>query len=174
MFKMPKDIYSNFLKSYNINYSPIILIAPAKLIQSLQNSQKKMSKSDPNNMSRVELLDTPESIKEKIYNALSDNIGFISFDPKTRPSVSSLVQIYSSCSDISIDQVVENYKGRSLDEFKSDLVQVLVKKIEPIQKRYYELKSNPSYVEQILKEGSQKANILAKAKLDRVMNVMGL
>jgi tryptophanyl-tRNA synthetase len=133
-----------------------------------------MSKSDPNSMSRIELLDTPELIKEKIYNSLTDNKNFVSFDPKVRPGVSSLVQIYSSCSDISIEQVVENYRGRSLDEFKDDLVQILVKKIEPIQKKYYELKSNPSYVEKILKEGSQKANDLAKAKLDKVMNIMGL
>jgi tryptophanyl-tRNA synthetase len=133
-----------------------------------------MSKSDPNNMSRIELTDTPNSIKKKIAKALTDSENYISYDPQARPGVSSLVQIYSSCSDIPIDQVVEKFNGQGFKEFKSDLTQVLIKKIEPIQKRYQELKNDPSYVQQVLKEGAQKADNLAQIKLDQVMKVMGL
>ena len=142
-------------------------------IMSLENPTNKMSKSDPNPNSRINLLDDPKTIKQKIARATTDSLRLIAFDPD-RPGITNLLTIYQLLTGQSQQEIEAEFAGKGYGDFKAALTEKLVATLEPIQKRYYELMNDPATLENILKQGAEQVRPMAAATLQHVKDVIGL
>ena len=144
-------------------------------IMSLKDGRKKMSKSDPSDLSRINLTDTENEIINKIKKAKTDTNPFpTSIDNlKSRPEIENLIGIYSSLSGTKIEDLLNKFKGQNFSLFKEDLSELLIKKISPISKEINKLNKDISYIDQVLKEGSEKANELSSKKIEDIKKKFG-
>ena len=144
-------------------------------IMSLKDGTKKMSKSDPSDLSRINLTDTENEIINKIKKAKTDTNPFpTSIDNlKSRPEIENLIGIYSSLSGTKIEDLLNKFKGQNFSLFKEDLSGLLIKKISPISKEINKLNKDISYIDQVLKEGSEKANELSSKKIEDIKKKFG-
>jgi tryptophanyl-tRNA synthetase len=142
-------------------------------IMSLDDPEKKMSKSNPNPNSYIGLLDPPDTIRQKIMRAVTDSGREIYYDPENKGAVSNLLTIYSLCSGKTIETLEKDYEGRGYGEFKKDLAEVVVECLKPIQARYNELKESGN-INEILKNGAGKARAVAAPMMEKVRELMGL
>jgi tryptophanyl-tRNA synthetase len=141
-------------------------------IMSLDDGTKKMSKSSPNSGSFIALLDSPDEIRKKISRAKTDLGREIIFDVQNKPEVSNLMTIYAQCSGQTIEQVQTAYEGQGYGAFKKDLAEVVVQALEPHQSKYADIRSSGE-IRQILRDGAERANVVAEATLSRVKEAMG-
>ncbi|MBN2982817.1 MULTISPECIES: tryptophan--tRNA ligase [Cohnella] len=141
-------------------------------IMSLDDASKKMSKSNPNPGSYISLLDSPDEIRKKISRAKTDLGREVEFDPQTKPEVSNLMSIYALCAGISVDEVQARYEGQGYGAFKKDLAEQVVAVLEPIQRKYTEIRESGA-IHDLLREGARKANEAAEQTLARVKDAMG-
>jgi len=142
-------------------------------IMSLDDPEKKMSKSNPNPNSYIGLLDPPDTIRQKIMRAVTDSGREIYYDPENKGAVSNLLTIYSLCSGKTIEALEKDYAGRGYGEFKKDLAEVVVECLKPIQARYNKLKESGN-INEILKNGAGKARAIAAPMMEKVRELMGL
>ncbi|MFC5405651.1 tryptophan--tRNA ligase [Cohnella soli] len=141
-------------------------------IMALDDGTKKMSKSSPNAGSFITLLDTPDDIRKKISRAKTDLGREIQFDPQNKPEVSNLMTIFAQCSGQTVEQVQTAYDGQGYGAFKKDLAEVVVQALEPLQRKYQEVRSSGE-IHRILKEGAERANVVAEETLRSVKEAMG-
>ncbi|MGP1570373.1 MAG: tryptophan--tRNA ligase [Eubacteriales bacterium] len=142
-------------------------------VMSLDDPTKKMSKSAENPLSRISLLDEPDTIKKAIMKATTDSEGSVRFDIENKPGISNLLSIYSAISGKSIEQLEKNYEGQGYGTFKKDLVEVTVDALRPIRENFEQIR----YTEQLVKDlkaGAEVANIIAEKTLARVKDKFGL
>ena len=174
-----RDIAQKFNNDFN---APDFLKVPEPLIQkqfsrimSLKDGLKKMSKSDPSDLSRINLTDDKDLIINKIKKSKTDTLPMpeINDDLKKRPEVQNLLGIYSNLSSQSIDKVKEEFQGKNFSIFKDKLSELLVDKIDPIGKRIKDLLKDENYLDKILAKGSQKANNLATKKINKIKTLVG-
>jgi tryptophanyl-tRNA synthetase len=142
-------------------------------IMSLDNPTNKMSKSDPNPNSRINLLDDSKAIKQKIARAATDSLRLIAFDPE-RPGITNLLTIYQLLTGQSQQAIEAAFAGKGYGDFKAALTERLVATLEPIQKRYYELMNDPVTLENILRQSAEQVQPIAAATLQHVKDVIGL
>ena len=142
-------------------------------IMSLDDPTKKMSKSDPNPNSRINLLDDPKTIKQKIARATTDSERRVAFD-ENRPGIYNLVSIYQLLTDQTPQQIEHEFAGKGYGDFKAALTDRLVATLEPIQTRARELMNDLSELENILKQGADAVRPTAAATLQRIKDVVGL
>ena len=144
-------------------------------IMSLKDGTKKMSKSDPSDLSRINLTDSENEIINKIKKAKTDTNPFpISVDNlKSRPEIENLIGIHSSLSGTKIEDLLNKFKGQNFSLFKENLSELLIKKISPISKEINKLNKDISYIDQVLKEGSEKANELSSKKIEDIKKKFG-
>ena len=173
-----RDIAQKFNTDFKKNIFPI----PEPLIQknisrvmSLRDGTKKMSKSDESGYSRIDLKDSADDIIKKIKKAKSDS-SFIPDnlkDLEKKPEALNLISIYSDLLEISLEQVINEVKGKDYSYLKNKLSEVLVEVICPIGKKIRELIDDKIYLEKVLKEGTQKARIIAEYNLKDIRNAIG-
>src|SRR5947199_9321521 len=142
-------------------------------IMSLDDPANKMSKTDPNDQSRINLLDDPKTIKKKIARATTDSLRLVAFDPE-RPGITNLLTIYQLLTGQSEREIEAEFEGKGYGDFKAALTEQLVATLVPIQKRYNELMSDIPTLEAILKQGADEVRPMAEATLQHVKNVVGL
>lgn len=142
-------------------------------IMALDEPARKMSKSAENPLSRISLLDDESKIKKSIMKSTTDSEGTIRFDFENKPGVSNLLNIYSSFSGMSIEEIERKYEGCGYGEFKKDLVQVTTDALKPIRERYEEIRNSEELIK-ALKEGAEKANAVAEQTMARVKDRFGL
>ncbi len=140
-------------------------------IKSLSQPDKKMSKSSGE---AIYITDSPEIIRKKIMSAVTDSGKEIVFNKDAKPGISNLLTIFSLFSRIPIKKIETVYKNKTYQEFKKDLSEIIIKNLEPIQKRFKELQKDPSYVKKILSQGEKKAALIAKKTMMEVKKKMGL
>ena len=109
-------------------------------VMALDDPTAKMSKSAPNEMSRISILDEPSKIKKAIMRATTDSEGIIRFDIENKPGVSNLLSIYSAFSGKTIEQLEKDYEGCGYGQLKKDLVEVTVDALAPIKARFEEIR----------------------------------
>lgn len=143
-------------------------------IMGLDDPTKKMSKSAENPYNYLALTDEPSLIKEKIKRAVTDSGKEIVYDLKNKKGISNLLTIYSLLSEKSIKQLEKEYQGKGYVEFKKDLAEVIINFLSPFQKEFKKLQKNQAYVKKILKEGSQRARVIAQATMEEVRKKVGL
>ncbi|WP_033829537.1 tryptophan--tRNA ligase [Bacillus andreraoultii] len=173
--ELTRDIAERFNKKYNDIFTipNIHLPKVGARVMSLQEPTKKMSKSDPNQRSFISLLDEPKQIEKKIKSAVTDSDGIVKYDYENKPGVSNLLSIYSIFSNLSIEEIETKYEGRGYGEFKTDLAEVIINALQPIQTRYKELIDSEE-LDEILDRGAEKANKVANKMLKKMENAMGL
>lgn len=142
-------------------------------IMSLSDGTKKMSKSDPSDLSRINLLDPPEVITKKIKRSKTDPIKGLTFDNSERPECHNLLTLYTLLSGQTKEAVAAEAEGMGWGQFKPLLTEAAIATLQPIQTKYGEIKQEKGYLQSILKEGQQKAETVAQATLIRVKEALG-
>ena len=174
-----RDIAQKFNNDFQIQN---FLKVPEPLIQkefsrimSLKDGTKKMSKSELSDFSRINLTDDKDLIINKIKKAKTDPLPIPSDieELKRRPEAKNLLGIYSSLTDLSIEKSIQIFANKNFSEFKDELSQVLVEKIEPISVEIKKLINDKKYLEKVLFEGRQKANDIASIKVKKLQEIVG-
>ncbi|WP_188237873.1 tryptophan--tRNA ligase [Sphingopyxis sp. LK2115] len=150
--------------------------AAAARIMSLRDGSAKMSKSDPSDMSRINLIDDPDTIIAKIRKAKTDSEPLPSEAAglEGRAEAKNLVSIYAAMADESVDQVLARFAGQGFGAFKPALGELLVETLRPIAARLTELKADPAAIDAALEAGAARASALAKPTLDAAYAALGL
>lgn len=142
-------------------------------IMALKDPTRKMSKSDPVPANYIALVDEPNVIKKKIMRAVTDSDNEVRYDKENKPGISNLLEIHSVCSGESIAELEQKYAGKGYGEFKRGVADAVITALEPIQKRYHELRKSGEIMD-ILHEGAKRAQPIAAQVLARVQEAIGL
>ena len=144
-------------------------------IMSLKDGMKKMSKSDPSDLSRINLTDEKDEIFNKIKKAKTDTkpmpteIKYLI----ERPEVENLLGIYSSLRNQKLENSINDFNGKQFSEFKEKLSEALIEKLEPISKEIKKLLNDEKYLDSILLKGSEKADKIASKKIKEIRELVG-
>jgi len=144
-------------------------------IMSLKNGLKKMSKSELSDLSRINLTDTKDEMINKIKKAKTDPLPLPSNikELEKRPEARNLIGIYSSLSGLTQEETIKKFAEKNFSEFKDNLSQLIVDKIEPISIEIKKLLNEKSYLDKILLDGSKKANFQASDKVKKIHEIIG-
>jgi tryptophanyl-tRNA synthetase len=175
--ELARDIAILFNKTFGYIFpKPDAIIPPsAKRIMSLRDPSSKMSKSDPSDYSRLNLIDSPKVIQSKIAKATTDGIRGVTFDPVERPGVSNLLGIYAAMRDINIEEAVKECSDiTSTKDFKNRVSEAIITKLQPIQSELVRLQADKQYIVKVLDDGAIKANQVANDTMEQVYKAVGL
>jgi tryptophanyl-tRNA synthetase len=151
---------------------PLILKEGAR-VMSLTDGSAKMSKSDPNEGSRINLLDPPELITKKIKRAKTDPQMGLEFDNPERPEAGNLLGLYALLSGGGREAAASECAQMGWGRFKPLLAETVVEALRPVQQRYSEIQSDPAELDRVLLSGRDRAAAVAQATLARVKTSMG-
>lgn len=173
--ELTRDIAERFNNRYGQTFrmpEPMISEVGAR-IMGLDDPSKKMSKSAANAGSYIALLDPPDVVRQKIKRAVTDSGSEVRHDWETKPAVSNLMEIYSTLSGDSLATIQERYAGKGYGQFKKDLAEVVAGFLDPLQRRYQELRES-SELTGILTDGAARARQDAAPTLRRIQERVGL
>jgi tryptophanyl-tRNA synthetase len=181
--KQHLELCRDIAQKFNNDFNAIdFLKAPEPLIQkefsrimSLKDGLKKMSKSDPSDLSRINLTDNRDEILNKIKKAKTDPLPLPSDikDLNERPEAENLLGIYSSLRNQNLEKSIIEFKGKNFSDFKERLSETLIETIDPISKEIKKLLNDENYLDKILLEGSDKANKIASKKIKEIKDLVG-
>ncbi|MBR1709313.1 MAG: tryptophan--tRNA ligase [Clostridia bacterium] len=141
-------------------------------VMSLQEPTRKMSKSDPDDCF-ISMLDNADNIRRKIKRAVTDSDSSIAYDPENKPGVSNLLTIQSALTGESMDAIVASYEGKGYGALKSQLTDVVIDTLAPIQDKFNQYMNDKAYLEQVWRAGAETASRLADRTLSKVMKKVG-
>ena len=141
-------------------------------VQSLQDPARKMSKSDAED-SFISVLDTPDVIRRKYRRAVTDSLASIRFDPENQPGVSNLLSIISALTGEDMEKVVASFEGKGYGDLKAAVTDVTVETLAPIQAEFARVMKDKKYMEEVYREGAQRAGAIAERTLQKLMKKIG-
>ena len=141
-------------------------------VMSLQDPERKMSKSDPEE-TYVSLLDEPDAIRRKIKRAVTDSETEIRYDPEAKPGVSNLLNIISSLTDETPEAVAESLQGQGYGVLKTRAADAVIAALEPLQAEFKRLINDKAYLMGVLNSSAEKAAYLASKTLRKVQKKIG-
>jgi len=152
-----------------------LIQGPATRVMSLRDGTKKMSKSEPSDQSRINLTDDPDTIALKIRRAKTDPEPLPSEEKAldARPEADNLVGIYAALADTSKAEVLKQFGGAQFSAFKPALADLLVAKLSPITAEMRRIKDDVTYIDQVLADGSARAQALAAETMKAVKDIVG-
>ena len=173
-----RDIAIKFNNDFGVEFFPItepVIMGPATRVMSLRDGTKKMSKSDPSDLSRINLTDSAEDIAKKIRKAKTDADGLPSDAGglKGRAEAENLVGIYAALSGETVEGVLKQFGGGQFSAFKNALADLAVAKLAPINAKMNQLIADPGYVEGILANGAARASVIAAPIMRDVKKIIG-
>ena len=181
--KQHLELSRDIAQKFNIDFNaPDFLKAPEPLIQknfarimSLKDGTKKMSKSDPSDLSRINLTDGKDEIVNKIKKAKTDSLTLPNNDKNLseRPEVENLLGIYSNLSNQSLNNSINEFSGKNFSEFKEKLADLIVEKITPISNEINKLQKDNNFIDSVLKDGAKKASEIASKKVEEMKKIIG-
>ncbi|MFA7587490.1 MAG: tryptophan--tRNA ligase, partial [Novosphingobium sp.] len=179
--ELARDVAQKFNNDFGqgreifVQPDPIIPTEAAR-IMNLRDGTAKMSKSDPSDMSRINLTDDADTIMNKIKKAKTDPEPLPSEAAGLdgRPEAANLVGIYAAMAGTKVDAVLSDFAGKGFGAFKPALGELLVEKLSPINARFVELRQDRAALDAILKKGAEKARLLARPTLDAAYDALGL
>ena len=133
-----------------------------------------MSKSDRNQLSRIDLTDSPELVQKKIMKSVTDSTSTLTYDPENRPGVANLINIHSSLADISTNQIVEDIANLNKVQYKQFVAKVINTEIQPISKEITRLLGDKDYLQSVLRNGAEKATEIAEKTMTEVKQKVGI
>ena len=176
--ELTRDIAQKFNNDFGTETFPIVeplIFGAATRVMSLRDGTKKMSKSDPSDLSRISMTDDADAIAKKIRKAKTDpeplpNIikGF-----EGRPEAANLMGVYAALSDTEIEDVCTKFGGEQFSTFKQHLADLAVAKLAPIQDEMRRLMADPGYVDGVLADGAGRARALAEPLIAEVKDTVG-
>lgn len=171
--ELTRDVAEHFNARYGETFVlPTATIAKSGArIMSLSDPARKMSKSDPDDGSRVNLMDSEDVVLKKIKSAVTDSESRVAFD-SNRPGISNLVTIYSQFSGMSFDDIESQFAGKNYGEFKEALAHEINQGLKPFQNKFNELRESSS-LREILEKGAQRAREISTPKLEEVYDKVG-
>ncbi len=141
-------------------------------VYSLQDPTKKMSKSASDPKGTIDLLDDPAAARKKIMSAKTDSIGIIQYDPQDQPGLANLLTIQSVLTGEPVESIVSRYEGKGYGELKKEIGQTVFDFLTDLQARYNEILTSGK-VDEVLKEGAEKASFIANKKIRKVYKKIG-
>ncbi len=177
--ELTRDIAARVNFQYGTEKHPILNV-PEPLIQasgarvmSLTDGTNKMSKSDPSELSRINLLDSPDEIKRKIKKCKTDPVRGLTFDDPERPECHNLLTLYQLLSGQTKEAVATECAEMGWGQFKPLLTETAIEALSPIQKKYAELTQDKSHLTAVLQKGKEQAESVANATLSQVKDALG-
>ncbi|KIE04579.1 Tryptophan--tRNA ligase [Candidatus Jidaibacter acanthamoeba] len=174
--ELARDIAGAFNRRFGSEYFKLpnaITHKIATRIMSLQDGTKKMSKSDPSDWARINLIDDNDIIAKKIKKAKTDAIGEIYYDKENRPEISNLLTIYATLENKSIEEVSAKLSGFNNAKFKDALSELLIEKLSPIRTSINDLVKNEDYLLSVFESGKERANEIASKTINQVKEIVG-
>ena len=176
--ELTRDIAQKFNNDFGVEFFPQpepLIYGSATRVMSLRDGNKKMSKSDPSDFSRILLTDDDDMISAKIKKAKSDSelIPSSKDDLQNKPECLNLINILSATTNQSVDQVLGNYSGKEYSSLKKDLADSLIQVISPIRSEINNLLNNRDELNVILADGTEKAAAIANPIIEEVYKIVG-
>ncbi|XP_023720200.1 tryptophan--tRNA ligase, mitochondrial isoform X2 [Cryptotermes secundus] len=175
------ELVQHLAKIFNNRYGhtfpiPKAVVADSSIsrLKSLRDPSKKMSKSEQDPKSRIEITDTPDDILEKCKKALTDFTSEITFDPEKRPGVANLITIHSLFTGLDPAEICEQNIGLDTGRYKLVVAEVIQEKLEPLRQQVQQYMSEPQYIEEVLNRGADKASVIAQQTWLDVKTKVGL
>jgi len=175
--ELSRDIAGAFNRNYDQDYFPLpepLILGEATRVMSLRDGRAKMSKSEASENSRINLTDDAEAIQHKIRRAKTDSEPGMSFDPENRPEAANLLGIYAALADENVDAVTARFTGKGFAEFKVELAELAVAKLEPIAAEMRRLMASADYIDEVLRKGAERAAGIAEPNLAEIKKIIGL
>ncbi|MCT4554091.1 MAG: tryptophan--tRNA ligase [Pelagimonas sp.] len=177
--ELTRDIAAKFNHDYGVDFFPItepVIEGAATRVMSLRDGSKKMSKSDPSDMSRINMTDDADAIAAKIRKARTDPDALPSEAKglEERPEARNLVNIYAALCEQSVDQVLADVGGKQFSEFKPMLSDLAVAKLAPISNEMARLMETPDEIDAILGRGADRARAIAAPILKQTYDIIGM
>ena len=176
--ELARDIAAKFNTDYGVDYFPLpepVILGQAARVMSLRDGTAKMSKSDPSDMSRINLTDDADTIVNKIKRAKTDS-GLLPDDPKLladRPEARNLVGIYAALANMTETAVLTDFAGKGFGAFKPALADLTVTTLAPISTRFNTLRSEIAFLDSILADGADSAAAIAETVRREVYDIVG-
>jgi tryptophanyl-tRNA synthetase len=142
-------------------------------IMALDDPTQKMSKSVPRAASKILLVDPPDVVAKKIRSAVTDSGTEVRPGPD-KPALTNLLTIYSVMAGLSLEELRERFSGRGYGDLKKALAEVVIEHLEPLRRRYFELRDDPAATEKLLRHGAERAGAIASATMTGVRERVGL
>jgi len=177
--ELARDIAIKFNNDYGVTHFPVIepiIEGEARRIMSLRDGTRKMSKSDPSDLSRINLLDDSDTIVRKIRRAKTDPMPL----PETaslldeRPEARNLLRIYAALAGTSLDAVVAEFAGQPFAVFKPRLADLTAETLAPVTRTMTDLLDDPAEIDRILRKGAEAAAAIANPILAQTYEIIGL
>jgi tryptophanyl-tRNA synthetase len=177
--ELTRDIATKFNHDFGEDFFPItepVIGGPAARVMSLRDGSKKMSKSDPSDLSRINMADDADTIAQKIRKAKTDPEALPSEEAglEGRAEARNLVAIYAALADESVEKVLTEVGGKQFSEFKPMLVERAVEKLSPISAEMRRLLDDKSEIDRVLEGGADRARAIAAPILKRTHEIVGL
>ena len=178
--ELSRDIAQKFNNDFKCeNFFPLpepLISKNISRIMSLRDGTKKMSKSEESDYSRINLSDSVDEINKKIKKAKSDSepIPDNLKSLEKKPEALNLLTIYSELSENNLEKTLQDMAGKEYSFLKNKLTEILVNEITPVASEIQKLLDDKSHLKQILKNGSEKANIIAEENLKKIRDIVGL
>ncbi|MES0863866.1 tryptophan--tRNA ligase [Ruegeria sp. SCPT10] len=177
--ELTRDIAIKFNNDFGVDFFPItepVIEGAATRVMSLRDGSKKMSKSDPSDMSRINMTDDADTIAKKIRKAKTDPDALPSEADglDDRPEARNLVNIYAALSDQSVEQVLSDVGGKQFGDFKPMLADLAVEKLSPISSEMARLMNDQSEIDRILARGAERAREITVPILRQTYEIVGM
>ena len=178
--ELSRDIAQKFNNDFKCdNFFPLpepLISKNISRVMSLRDGTKKMSKSEESDYSRINLSDSVDEINKKIKKAKSDSepIPDNLKSLEKKPEALNLLTIYSELSENNLEKTLQDMAGKEYSFLKNKLTEILVNEITPVASEIQKLLDDKSHLKQILKNGSEKANIIAEENLKKIRDIVGL
>ena len=177
--ELTQEIARKFNHDFEVDFFPEtqpVIEGAATRVMSLRDGSKKMSKSDPSDMSRINLTDDADTIAKKIRKAKTDPepLPTEKGPLDDRPEARNLVNIYAALADLSVDQVLAEHGGKPFSEFKPVLADLAVDRLAPISTEMSRLMEDVAEIDRILEGGADRARAIAAPILKKTYQIMGM
>jgi tryptophanyl-tRNA synthetase len=174
--ELSRDIAGAFNRKYETDFLPLpepMIMGEATRIMSLRDGQRKMSKSDPSDYSRINLTDDADTIALKFQKAKSDSQMGLSYDPEGRPEASNLLNIYAALAELPRAEIEARFAHSSFSAFKSELADLAVAKLAPVTAEMRRLMAARDHIDHILRKGAERAEAIAADNLAKIYDLVG-
>ncbi len=173
--EITRDIAQRFNAVYGNIFTvpePYIGKTGAK-IMSLQEPEKKMSKSDDNPNASIFLMDDPDTIIRKFKKAVTDMEACVRYDAEKQPGIANLMDIYGACTGKDAIETEREFDGKGYGEFKLAVGEAVVSVLRPVQLRFAELSQDKAYIDAVIRKNAEKAGYYANKTLRKVQKKVG-
>ena len=176
--KQHLEIARDIATRFNGIYGDVFTIPDAYIgkngarVMSLQNPDKKMSKSDSNPKGYISIFDTPEVIMKKFKSAVTDSEAKVRF-AEGKDGINNLMGIYSCCTGLSMEEIEREFEGKGYGDFKVRVGEAVIEELKPVRERYEKYISDKAYLKEVAEKGAEKASRIANRTLGKAMKKVG-